>query len=52
MDSTLIKVTLKGIESVRKAYSVSLHSHRQPLKQENCLTLVVIRESKPMTESL
>ena len=50
MDSTFIKVTLKGIEGVSKAYGVvSLHSHRQILKQEHCLTLVVSRESKPTT---
>ena len=32
--STLIEVTLKGVEDVSKAYSVvSLHSHRQPNSQ-------------------
>ena len=51
MDSTLTKDTLKEIEGVSKVYSVvSLHSHRKPLKQEHCLTLVVSRESRPTTK--
>ena len=41
MNSTLIKVTLKGIEGVSNAYSVVyLHSHRQPLKQETVSLLL------------
>ena len=48
MDSTLVKVTLKGIKGVSKAYNVEfLHSHRQPLKLKHFLTLVVSRENKP-----